>query len=102
MHAAIYKYLRVFPEDVRACCCRCRCRCLIGTQNSMLAVWGSMLSSQGLCITACLPTLCLTSRISPAAHAVAYSPPCCPQHAFILTEPPLNSPENREYTAEIM
>jgi actin-related protein 3 len=24
------------------------------------------------------------------------------QHAFILTEPPLNPPENREYTAEIM
>ena len=24
------------------------------------------------------------------------------QHAFILTEPPLNTPENREYTAEIM
>ena len=23
-------------------------------------------------------------------------------HNFILTEPPLNTPENREYTAEIM
>lgn len=23
-------------------------------------------------------------------------------HSFLLTEPPLNAPENREYTAEIM
>lgn len=28
---------------------------------------------------------------------------CDPEdHYFLLTEPPLNAPENREYTAEIM
>jgi len=27
---------------------------------------------------------------------------CVCQHYFLLTEPPLNTPDNREYTAEIM
>lgn len=28
--------------------------------------------------------------------------PIAEDHHFLLTEPPLNTPENREYTAEIM
>ena len=46
-------------------------------------------------------------RPSPAAERrlalPCPAPPCrVVQQPFILTEPPLNTPENREYTAEIM
>lgn len=59
-------------------------------------------------------SLCLSSQLRDEAHArrtrsLICAPPrlrylrCDPEdHYFLLTEPPLNPPENREYTAEIM
>ena len=42
------------------------------------------------------------SPLSPSPLYPPPSPPSSTSLSFLQTEPPLNTPENREYTAEIM
>ena len=66
--------------------CQCRWRLRLLMDQQQLAFTGCKLQFKRFT----LQTLCRNLRVDPAAHN------------FILTEPPLNTPENREYTAEIM
>lgn len=106
MHSAIYKYLKIYPEDVS-----CDASYLDAIQwlpPPLPGLMASWLRPARRCGAGCgcgrVPAS-LRSRPSSASRMLAL--PCIlpatrAQHAFILTEPPLNTPENREHTAEVM